>query len=74
MAKGDVHVVLRKTGWRVEIEGTARAQSTHDTQGQACETAREIAKRGGRELLVHGRNGQIRQRNTYGKDPHETEG
>jgi hypothetical protein len=74
MAEGDVHVVLGRTGWRVEIEGSGRAQSTHDTQAAARETARGIARRKGRELLVHGRNGQIRERDTYGTDPRETNG
>lgn len=74
MAKGDVHVVRGKTGWRVEIEGRPRAQSTHDTQAAARETALGIARRSGCELLVHGRNGQIRERNSYGKAPATNKG
>jgi hypothetical protein len=46
------------------IEGRARPQSMHDTQRGARETARATAKRSGRELLVHGRDGQIRERET----------
>ena len=74
MAKGDIHVVPNEGGWRVELEGTARARSSHPTQGEARQAAREVARRSGRELLVHGRNGQIRERNTYGKDPRKSKG
>ena len=74
MAKGDVHVVQNEKGWRVEVEGTARARSTHATQAEARQAAREIARRSKAELLVHGRNGQIRERNTYGKDPRKSKG
>lgn len=74
MAKGDVHVMPGDKGWRVETEGNARARSTHQTQAKAREAARDIARRNKVELLVHGRNGQIRERNTYGKDPRRTKG
>ena len=32
--KGDVHVVPSDKGWRVEIEGTGGARSTHETQAE----------------------------------------
>jgi hypothetical protein len=66
MAEGDVHVLRGNTGWRVMIEGRARPQSMHDTQRRARETVRAIARRSGREVLVHGRDGQIRERDRYG--------
>ena len=74
MAKGDVHVVPSDQGWRVEIAADGRAKSLHRTQAEARQAAREIARRNKRELFVHGRDGQIRERNTYGKDPGRTKG
>ena len=74
MAKGDVHVVPGDKGRRVEIDGTARAHSSHNTQAGARQAAREIAGRSNVELLVHGRNGRIGERNTYGTDPRRTKG
>ena len=74
MAKGDVHVVPSESGWRVEIAADGRARSIHTTQAEARQAAREIARRNKRELFVHGRDGQIRERNTYGKDPRRTKG
>jgi hypothetical protein len=74
MAKGDVHVVPSETGWRVETEGSSRARSTHQTQAEATRAAREVARREKVELLVHGRNGRIRERSSYGEDPRRTKG
>jgi hypothetical protein len=74
MAKGDVHVVPSGKEWRVQIEADGRTRSTHTTQAEARLAAREIARRGKRELLVHGRDGRIRERSTYGKDPRRTKG
>ena len=72
--KGDVHVLPGQDGWRVEVEGSAGVHSTHATQAAAREVARGLARSNQSELLVHGRNGQIRERNTYGKDPRRTTG
>jgi hypothetical protein len=72
--KGDVHVVLGNKGWRVEVEGAARARSTHATQAEAAQAGREIARKNKSELLIHGKNGQIRSRSTYGADPRRTKG
>jgi len=72
--KGDVHVVAGERGWRVEVEGQASARGTHPTQRQAWEQARQIAERNRSEALLHGRDGRIRERSTYGQDPRRTKG
>jgi hypothetical protein len=72
--KGDVHVVPSAKGWRVELEGTNRARSTHTTQAEAASAGRDIARRNQSELLIHRRDGQIRERNTYGADPRSSKG
>ena len=72
--KGDVHVVPGDKGWRVEVEGTARPRSTHKTQREAAKAARDLARKNKSELLVHGRDGKIRARSTYGHDPRRTQG
>jgi hypothetical protein len=74
MAGENVHVVPSAGRWRVEVEGSSRARSTHDTQAEARIAAREIARRNRSELLVHGRNGQIRERSSYGGDPRRSRG
>ena len=72
--RGDVHVVPGEKGWRVEIEGTGGARSTHKTQTEAAKTARRIARQNKAELLIHGRNGRVRDRSTYGRDPRQIKG
>jgi hypothetical protein len=72
--QGDVHVLPSEKGWRVEVEGSARTRSTHTTQAEAAEAARDIARRTESELLIHGRNGRVRARNTYGRDPRRSKG
>jgi hypothetical protein len=74
MAKGDVHVLPAEKGWRVELEGSGRARSTHGTQREAATAARTIARNNKSELLIHGRDGRIRDRSTYGRDPRRSKG
>ncbi|MAS44286.1 MAG: hypothetical protein CML46_20040 [Rhodobacteraceae bacterium] len=73
MAKNQ-HVVPHAKGWAVKGEGNARASSIHATQAGAISAARETATRERSEMLIHGENGRIRERNTYGKDPFPPKG
>ncbi len=74
MSRKNQHVVPHKDGWAVKGEGNQRATSTHSTQQQAIDAARGIAKNQQSEILVHGRNGQIRERDSYGHDPFPPKG
>ena len=64
-----MHVVPREDGWAVQSEGSSRAASRHDTQREAAEAAKEMARNKRGELVIHGRDGRIRERNSYGSDP-----
>lgn len=44
------------------------------TQEEAIAAGTERAKRGKVELLIHGRDGQIRERNSFGHDPRNIKG
>ena len=68
MTKRNQHVVRHSEGWAVRGSGSVRATSVHDTQKAAISAARNIAKNQKSELFVHGRNGRIRARDSYGKD------
>lgn len=75
MAKEPVHITPRGgEGWAVIREGNDRASSIFPTQSQAEQAGREVARRDHTELLIHGRNGQIRERDSYGHDPFPPEG
>ncbi len=50
-------------------EGNERVTSVHRTRSEATDAARQIATNQRSEVLIHGRNGQIRERNSYGNDP-----
>lgn len=69
MSKKNQHVVPHTGGWAVRGAGNGRATSVHDTQRAAIDAARGIAQNQHSELLIHGRNGQIRDRDSYGGDP-----
>jgi Uncharacterized protein conserved in bacteria (DUF2188) len=73
--QGDVHVARGNTGdWQVRIEGAARARSIYKTQDEAEKAGRLIARKNKSELFVHGRDGKIRERSTFGHDPRRTKG
>ena len=64
------HIVPHEDGWAVVGEGNSRATSVHSTQQEAINAGREIARNQGGELLIHGRDGQIRERDSSGShDP-----
>jgi hypothetical protein len=64
------HVVLRDDGWTVREEGNRRDTSHYVFQKDVIEATREIAIRQKSEVLIHGRDGKIRERNSYRNDPH----
>lgn len=68
------HIVPSDGKWAVKGEGNSKATSVFDTQKQAIDAGKEIAINQESELLIHGRNGQIRERNSYGNDPFPPKG
>lgn len=66
--EGYQHVVPHPEGWAVRGEGNSRATSVHDTQQEAIDAARQIARNQGGELLIHGRDGRIRARDSSGNN------
>jgi hypothetical protein len=74
VAKGkDIHVVPRGGKWAVEPAG-GRPTSTHRTQHAAIDTARPQARRNESELVIHDREGQIRDKDSHGHDPNPPRG
>ena len=64
----------RPEGWAVKKEGAVRASSIHTNQSEAWTETRRLARGAGGEALLQGNDGQIRARNTYGKDPFPPKG
>lgn len=68
------HVVPHNDKWGVRGEGNERVTKTAETQKQAIEFAREIAKNQKSEVVIHRPNGEIRDKNSYGNDPFPPKG
>lgn len=66
----NIHVTHRKDGkWAVIGEGDSKASSLHPTQGAAIEVARPLAKANHSEIVTHGRDNKIVDKDSYGHDP-----
>jgi len=74
VTKAGQHVVPNGDRWSVRRSGAAKASATFPTQAQAISKATEIARNQKTELYIHGRDGRIRERNSYGNDPHPPAG
>ena len=69
------HVVPHPdSGWQVKGAGNTRATVRTTTQKDAIDIARGIARNQGSELVIHRPNGQIREKDSHGKDPFPPEG
>ena len=62
------------SSWGVHRPGAKRDIKVVDKQSQGFTLARKIARREGLELLMQGRDGQIKEKNSYGKDPYPPRG
>ncbi|WP_377297723.1 DUF2188 domain-containing protein [Rhizobium sp. SGZ-381] len=74
MTKRNQHVVPHPDGWAVKGAGSSRATKVVETQREAIGIARGIAQNQQSEMLIHGENGRIRERNSYGNDPYPPKG
>jgi hypothetical protein len=70
MSKVSKHVVPNPSGgWSVRNSQATRASRVFDTQQQAIVYGRDAARKTGSELYIHGRDGTIKNKNSYGADP-----
>jgi hypothetical protein len=63
------HVVPNNGQWGIKGAGNSRFTGLFESQSAAVREARTIAQNQGSELFIHGRNGQIRDRDSFGNDP-----
>ena len=70
MAKKPVIVGPSGDGrWTIKQDGSTRPLSTHHRQSTAIEKAERIARGQKTELIIRGRDGTIRSKDSYGPDP-----
>lgn len=61
-------------GWQVKGENNTKATIRTKTQDDSIIKAREVAKNQRSELIIHGRDGKIRAKDSYGNDPYPPRG
>ncbi|MEN9920495.1 MAG: hypothetical protein RL538_388 [Candidatus Parcubacteria bacterium] len=70
----NIHVTKHEEGWQAKEAGSKNPMATFSKQSDAINFGTSFAKLNGTELFVHGRNGQIRERNSFGNDPFPPKG
>jgi len=64
------HVVPSpKGGWNIRAEKSHRATRHVQTQQEAIDVARDIARNQKSEVVIHRPDGRIRDKDSYGPDP-----
>lgn len=74
MAGKNQYVVRRGDGWGVRGEGNSRLTGSFDTQREAIQRGREIARNQGSELRIQGSDARFREAWSYGNDPFPPKG
>jgi len=70
----NIHVVPSGAEWAVKREGTTEPLSVRLTQQEAETAGRAQARADTVEFELHGTDGKIRQRDSYGNDPRDVPG
>lgn len=68
----DVHVVPSGDKWALEVDGQER--NAYPTQNEAIIRGRGLADNDGGELVLHGEDGQIRDKVPHVSDPRSIPG
>lgn len=74
MAGKNQHVLPNGDSWKVQGAGNERATAIVSTQAEAIKIAREIAQNQHSEVVIHGTDGKIREKNSYGDDNYPPRG
>ncbi len=63
--------VTRRTdgNWQHKGDGNQRASRVTRTQKESIDSAKRVAQREKSEVVIHGRDGKIRSKDSYGRDP-----
>lgn len=74
MKKKNQHVIPVKNGWAVKGEGNKKSTKITSTKAEAVKIGRKIAQNKKSELIIHGKDGKIKNKNSYGNDPFPPKG
>lgn len=70
----NIHVFHDGEQWKVKQENAMRSSGNFETQREAIDRARQIAQNKGQEVAIHGLDGRIRAKHSYGNDPYPPKG
>ena len=62
-----VHITPHKNGWQVLSDNADKAFRVVDTQQEAIDIAKQVAKNQKTDIKIHGKNGRIRVGYNYSK-------
>ena len=74
MARGDISTYNEDGTWKSKVEGSSRAAHAGGTKADQQAIGRDMARERGVEHTVRNLNGQIAQKNSYGKDSYPPAG
>jgi ribosomal protein S20 len=66
--KKNVHVTPKGDNWQVKTANSSKAYKVVNTQKEAIIIGKNIATNNKSELLIRGKKGQIRVKDSYGYD------
>jgi Uncharacterized protein conserved in bacteria (DUF2188) len=69
MGSRNIHTVPSGNKWAVKKEGTEKPLSTHNTKAAVLEKGVAAAKKAQVEHVIHGKDGRIQDKDSYGNDP-----
>jgi len=69
MARLSHHILPHGEGWAVKKGGATRASRVFETKKEAVDYGREVSRRQRSELVLHDREGSIRNSDSHGNDP-----
>lgn len=71
MNRKEIHIVpnSKKGGWDAEKPELSKISKHFEKKQDAVEWSKEQAKKEGREMIPHGKDGKIQNPNSYGGDP-----
>ncbi|MEK7593957.1 MAG: DUF2188 domain-containing protein [Patescibacteria group bacterium] len=70
MTKKNFHSVPWDGDWAVKKEGVEKPISVHRTQSASEDKTQKLAKQNETEAVYHNKQGQIKDKDSYGNDPH----
>lgn len=70
MEKKSYHVIPKSNGeWSVKRTGAERATGNYASKKTAVTNAKKLVLKSGGELIIHEKDGRIKERDSYGNDP-----